>query len=199
MKCPLCIVIRLREIVSLFLLLLVSALGTVDAVGQVNSGASANLPSAGTTKGGGTHAATEQNTPPGCVPIETQTREASPSGTRHHKVILSWIASPKSSEKSKPVGYCLYRSIGKIEADQKLTCGTYEKVNASAFSGTSCYDNVVDDGATYCYVVKAVDGEGNHSSPSKEAHASIPPENQPGFVPADYPLPLSCQEESNTH
>jgi hypothetical protein len=80
-----------------------------------------------------------------------------------HSVDLSWTGSPSSGV----VGYYVYRST---------TSGSgYAKINASSAATSTTYtDSSVQSGATYFYVVTAVDGSGSESAFSNEAQAVIP-------------------------
>jgi len=79
-----------------------------------------------------------------------------------HSVDLSWSASSGSGV----VGYNIYRGT--------KTGGPYNKVNSSLNTDTTFTDSSVTAGATYFYVVTAVDGAGTESPFSNEAKAVIP-------------------------
>jgi fibronectin type 3 domain-containing protein len=64
------------------------------------------------------------------------------------------------------VGYNIYRGT--------KTGGPYNKVNSSLNTDTTFTDSSVTAGATYFYVVTAVDGTGTESPFSNEAKAVIP-------------------------
>jgi fibronectin type 3 domain-containing protein len=80
-----------------------------------------------------------------------------------HSVDLSWVGSPSSGV----AGYYVYRSA---------TSGSgYAKLNSSSAAPTTTFtDSNVQSGATYFYVVTAVDGSGNESAFSNEARANVP-------------------------
>jgi hypothetical protein len=79
--------------------------------------------------------------------------------TGHHKVSLSWNASaPSGNSESKAVGCCLYRSQKENLAKQSFKkpnawCSDCERINSVAIAGTGCVDDLVEDGATYYYIV----------------------------------------------
>ncbi len=79
-----------------------------------------------------------------------------------HSVDLSWNASQSSGV----VGYNVYRG--------DKTGGPYSRINNSLEASTSYTDAVVSGGATYYYVVTAVDGNGLESGYSPQAKAVIP-------------------------
>jgi len=116
---------------------------------------------------------------PACPQAGLPTVQPSPI-TGHHKVILKWNASDSADSRRKAVGYCLYRSKKENVAKQALSnpntrCGDCEQINSVAIPGTSCVDDLVEDNATYYYVVTAINALGNTSSSSQEALARIPP------------------------
>ena len=79
---------------------------------------------------------------------------------RKHSVLLTWKAS------SSPVaGYNVYRSP---------TCGAnYRRINDVLVKGLS-YTDVVEGGAAYCYVTRAVDSSGHESLDSNEISVVVP-------------------------
>jgi len=133
--------------------------------------------------------------PPLCPPAGLPMLQPSPI-TGHHKVILKWNASTASADsKSKAVGYCLYRSKMENIAKQALSnrnarCGGCEQINSVAIASTACVDDLVEDNATYHYVVTAINALGNTSSSSQEALARIPPKKQSAssVSASSYPL-----------
>jgi len=78
-----------------------------------------------------------------------------------HRVTLTWNASI-----SAVAGYNVYRS--------KLPSTDYAKVNSSLVQALSFTDQLVQSGATYSYVTRAVDAKGRESKNSNEARATIP-------------------------
>lgn len=78
-----------------------------------------------------------------------------------HSVSLSWNASA-----SAVVGYNIYRA--------SQSGGPYIQVNTSLQPSTTYSDNNVQSGATYFYVVTAVDGSSQESGFSNESQAVIP-------------------------
>jgi hypothetical protein len=170
-----------RGFVWVLVLIVVGVFQTTGAVGQVGPGSSANTHPAKTPKGKGTlPAAAEPKLPP-CPPADLPTLQPSPEKTGHHKVTLSWNASaPSVNSESNAVGYCLYRmkkqdAAKQNSAKQNDNCSDCEQINSTAVAGTGCVDDLVEDGATYSYVVIAVSAKGKPSSPSNEASAQIPP------------------------
>ena len=78
-----------------------------------------------------------------------------------HSVALSWGASD-----SQVSGYNVYRST---------TSGSgYSRINSSLIATTSFTDQAVTAGATYYYVVTAVDSSGDESTYSNEVGVTIP-------------------------
>ena len=76
------------------------------------------------------------------------------------QVALSWAASQGA------VGYNVYRST---------TSGSgYSRINTSLDPGTSYNDQGVQDGTTYYYVTTAVNSQGQESSYSNQASATVP-------------------------
>jgi hypothetical protein len=101
------------------------------------------------------------------------------SQTGHHTVILSWDASvPGPGLDSKVVGYCLYRSRKQNAAKRNPICSDCEQINPMPVVGTGCVDDLVLDGASYYYVVTAINANKRISSSSNETPAPIPPGSQ---------------------
>lgn len=78
-----------------------------------------------------------------------------------HSVSLSWTAST-----STVVGYNVYRGT--------QSGGPYVGLNSAPNAGTTYTDGTVQAGATYYYVVNAVDSSGNESAYSNQAQVVIP-------------------------
>lgn len=133
-------------------------------------------------------AAAQAGLPP-CPPGGVSPLQASQRGTGHHKVTLSWNASPSSTA----VGYCLYRSTTQNAAKQKPTCSACEQVNLVPFKGTVCVDDLVQDTTKYYYVVTAIDAKRNLSASSNEVLAPIPAQGQSGSIPVSSPPPSACR------
>jgi hypothetical protein len=113
------------------------------------------------------------------------------SQTGHHKVTLTWKASPSSSGPSpQVVGYCLYRSTTANPASEKPPCRDCEWINKRAIAGTACVDDLVQDGTLYYYVVEAITQERATSSFSNQAPAQIPPNTKPSSSVAQGSYPL---------
>ena len=83
------------------------------------------------------------------------------TSAKPHTVTLTWKASP-----SHVPGYNVYRK-SKSETD-------YRKINPSLVQGLKYIDSSVESGATYHYVVRAVDAEGHESANSQEFTVVIP-------------------------
>jgi len=82
--------------------------------------------------------------------------------TASHSVLLQWQASASSGV----VGYYVYRG--------STASGPYTRLTGSTSSTTSYTDSTVSAGATYYYVVTAVDTDGDESVYSNQAAAAIP-------------------------
>jgi Bacterial Ig-like domain (group 2) len=93
--------------------------------------------------------------------IGTSTSPSSVVAGTTHSVGLSWAASTSSV-----VGYFVYRGT--------TAGGPYTKLFTSAEAATVYTDNSVQNGATYYYVVSAVDGNGAESGFSNQASATVP-------------------------
>jgi len=78
-----------------------------------------------------------------------------------HSVTLSWVASTSTVS-----GYNVYRST--------LNGSGYAKLTSSLVAQLTYQDNSVESGATYYYVVTAVDSSGDESTYSNQATAVIP-------------------------
>ncbi|HET6181060.1 MAG TPA: hypothetical protein VFE61_29345 [Candidatus Sulfotelmatobacter sp.] len=76
------------------------------------------------------------------------------------------------------MGYCLYRSNKMNLAKENATCSGCEQINPVAVPGTGCVDDLVQDGATYYYVVTAINAAGKRSSSSNEIPVVIPSTKQ---------------------
>lgn len=79
-----------------------------------------------------------------------------------HEVILSWVASPSAGV----AGYRVLRS--------SRSGGPYSSITSTLVAGTAYTDTNVTAGSTYYYVTAAVDGQGDASTFSNEAAATIP-------------------------
>jgi hypothetical protein len=64
------------------------------------------------------------------------------------------------------------------------TCSQCEQINRVPVTGTSCVDDLVEDKATYYYVVTGVNSQGSASTASNEASAQIVKPKQPSGVDA---------------
>jgi fibronectin type 3 domain-containing protein len=79
-----------------------------------------------------------------------------------HSVDLSWNASQSSGV----IGYNIYRG--------DTTGGPYSRINTPLEASTSYTDAVVSGGATYYYVITAVDDNSQESGYSSQVKAVIP-------------------------
>jgi hypothetical protein len=109
-----------------------------------------------------------------------------------HSVTLTWNASaPSGNPAAKTVGYCLYRSKRKDVARKDPQCKFCERVNFRAIAGTGCVDNLVENGETYYYVVKAINAGNETSLYSNEATAKIP--SKKGSISSDADFYPPCR------
>jgi|ERR1035441_1848410 hypothetical protein len=149
-------------------LIVMSIFPTIAAKGQVSHGSSTNQQSAETS------IAADPKLP-ACPPAGLPTLQSSPQKTGHHTITLSWQRSASSSNSdSQAVGYCLYRSKEQNAAKQNATCSHCEQINSIPLADTACVDDLVEDGATYYYVVTAINTKGRISSSSNEILAQVP-------------------------
>jgi hypothetical protein len=84
-----------------------------------------------------------------------------PATSTQHTVQLGWGASSSQVE-----GYRVYR--------REATASSYSALNGTPIASLSYDDATVSSGATYYYVVTAVDTSGNESVYSNEATAVVP-------------------------
>ena len=168
MRCP-------AAPIGALVLIVVSIFQTIAAQGQVSHGSSTNQQSAETSKKNGTLPTTADRRLPVCPPAGLPTLQSSPQKTGHHKVTLSWQGSaPSGNSDSRAVGYCLYRSKEQNVAKQNATCNHCEQINSIPLADIACVDDLVEDGATYYYVVTAINTKGRISSSSNEILAQVP-------------------------
>ena len=129
---------------------------------------------------------------PQCPQTIVPTLQASQPGAGHHRVILSWMASsPGKDPKDGVVGYCLYRSKKKNVAKRQPLCPECERITQVPLADTSCFDDLVEDGVKYYYVVIAINREGRISTPSNEAEAHISDKKKD--VTDSQSLPAACR------
>jgi hypothetical protein len=161
--------------IGALVLIVVSIFQTIAARGQVSHGSRTNQQSAETSKKNGTPSIIADPKLPACPPAGLPTLQASTQKTGHHRVTLSWQGSaPSGNSDSRAVGYCLYRSKEQNAAKQNATCSHCEQVNSIPLADTGCVDDLVEDGATYYYVVTAINVNGKISSSSNEILAQVP-------------------------
>jgi len=131
---------------------------------------------------------------PSCPLVGPSQAKVVQSVARHHRVFLSWNASaPSPKPEGNAAGYCLYRSHTQNAAKQKPPCADCDQVNTTPISGTSCVDDLVDDGAVYYYLLLAVNSKGKPSDWSNEAPAHVPSDEKLGPAPAG-PAPPACRQ-----
>ena len=91
----------------------------------------------------------------------SQSSNTTPGGTGDYVVDLNW----NSSTSNGVAGYNVYRSPDG---------NNWSKINVSLVGSTIYDDSTVVNGDTYYYAVTAVDLEGDESSKSTIAKASVP-------------------------
>ena len=128
--------------------------------------------------------------PPAGLPVVQQS-----ASTGHHKVTLSWNASaPSPNPENNAVGYCLYRSRNPDATTQKPPCSECAPLNSVPVPGTTCVDDLVEDGVTYHYWVTAVNAKGRSSDWSNSAPAEIPVGKPASSAPGLSPSPPACRQ-----
>jgi len=154
-------------------LIIASALQIISACNRTPQPGSRQQ-SAEVPAGRRTAAAAREVQPPRCPPAGSP--ELLPSAaTGHHTVTLSWNPSaPSLLPENRAAGYCLYRSRKKKAAKKNATCRECERINVNPVVGTTCVDNLVQDGATYYYVATAISQRGELSFSSNEITVVIP-------------------------
>jgi hypothetical protein len=170
-------------------LLIVGAFQTIVTLRRGSHHSSANPATTGEPKGKPNAPVAAVPSLPLCPPAGLSSLESSQK-TGDHSVTLTWNASaPSVNPAAKTVGYCLYRSKKKDVARKDPHCRFCERVNSRAIAGTGCVDDLVENGETYYYVVKAINAGKETSLFSNEATAKIPSEKGSGRSDADsYPL-----------
>jgi len=113
------------------------------------------------------HPNTPSGTFPECPPLGSVLVPSTPPVNGGHRVTLSWTASaPADSKHSAAFGYCIYRTaVG--DAQSGL-------INKTPFHGTSCTDDLVENGKRYSYVVRAISDREVPSVTSNTAPVEIP-------------------------
>ena len=162
-----------RPILVLFVVGVLEAIGA-SAQMQLSARLSATVQASEARKEQGTPLTKSQSVLPMCPPAGLPVLQPLLPGTGHHKVILSWNASPGSPDaETNAVGYCLYRSKKHKAAKQNPLCVECERINSVPVPDTACVDDIVEDDAHYYYVVAAISTKGRISSASNEAEAKI--------------------------
>jgi hypothetical protein len=182
-----------RVFVSVVIVLVVGVCVLVGIVGKWSSGSNAKVQLVGTPQVKKTPQAKAQLAPV-CPQAGLTPLQPSQQGTGHHKITLSWKAStPGTNAESNAIGYCLYRSKIQNVAKQNPTCGRCEQINQVPITDTSCVDDLVEDGASYYYVVSAINAKGAISVASNEAPARVPADRQTGLLPSVFSRPPACR------
>jgi hypothetical protein len=185
---------QLRVFVPVVIVLVVGVCILVGIVRKWSSGSNAKVQSVGTPQVKKTPQAKAQLALPLCPQAGHTPLQPSQQGTGHHKVTLSWKAStPGTNAESNAIGYCLYRSKTRNVAKQNPTCGHCEQINQVPIADTSCVDDLVEDGASYYYVVSAINAKGTISGASNEAPAPIPADRQTVFLHSGFSRPAACR------
>lgn len=110
--------------------------------------------------------------PAGIPPAQSSGRYSS------HKVVLAWHESSRTPKaQSLAVGYCLYRSNGRV-VQRIPTCKECQQINSKPMVVTSCVDDRVQENKTYYYVAIAVNAHGDPSAPTNTAVVRIPKERR---------------------
>jgi len=105
-------------------------------------------------------------------------------------VTLSWRASaPADSKHAAAIGYCIYRGTKHDDKSPEL-------VNSVPFQGTSCADDLVQNGKRYFYVIRAISADRLTSIISNEVPASIPTSKRRNHPSSRASVPL-CREPNN--
>jgi hypothetical protein len=109
-----------------------------------------------------------------------------------HAVVLSWKASvPASSAPGDAIkGYIVQRSL-------QFNGRSVPPIHTRVVPGTSCTDDLVENGRTYFYVVRGVAQNGRTSGPSNEAKVVI--RKDAGPAPASNGPFRLCREAGKAH
>ena len=104
---------------------------------------------------------------PSCPPLNASMVPSTPPANGGHRVTLTWTASaPADSKHSAAFGYCIYRGAPG-DPNPRL-------INTTPLRGTSCTDDLVANGGSYSYVVRAISLGGATSVTSNPAPVQIP-------------------------
>jgi hypothetical protein len=105
---------------------------------------------------------------PNCPTLSAPMVSSVPPANGGHRVTLTWNASaPPDPKHSTAIGYCIYRG-----APGDPNPGL---INSTPLPGTSCMDDLVANGGSYRYVVRAISAGGATSVTSNPATVGIPP------------------------
>jgi hypothetical protein len=184
-------------------LVLLGGLGCGRSTGQATHVATANPGPAQIAAPNGASPTKALPRLPTCPPGGLLPLQARSPGTGHHKVTLSWNAGAFTDAAREAVGYCLYRSEKRHAAKQNATCTQCERVNAVPIASISCVDDLVEDSATYYYVVTAINSHGQLSSSSNEVIVPIRSPNEGSSISGNPPplcrvTPASGSNAGNT-
>jgi hypothetical protein len=105
---------------------------------------------------------------PHCPTLSAPMVSSAPPANGGHRVTLTWNSSaPPDPKHSAAIGYCIYRG-----APGDPNPGL---INSTPLPGTSCIDDLVANGGSYRYVVRAISAGGATSVTSNPATVGIPP------------------------
>jgi len=105
---------------------------------------------------------------PNCPLLSAPMVSSTPPANGGHLVTLTWNASaPPDAKHSAAIGYCIYRG-----APGDPNPGL---INSTPLPGTSCIDDLVANGGSYRYVVRAISASGIASVTSNPVTVGIPP------------------------
>ena len=136
---------------------------------------------------------------PPCPSASIPMLQASAPGTGHHRVFLTWNASTSSRQPgSSTIGYCLYRSQKKGNAEKFPKCPDCEQVNLRPVKSARCVDDLVKDQTTYYYVAISINSGNSISSPTDEAIAQIPVAGRQNAAPPDATSYPACRAPASS-
>jgi hypothetical protein len=194
----------------IFLAAILCFFATTTSGGQATGSSSVGMPIGHVTRRTEAPPASGEKKLPDCPPPASNKPVLSQNGSAqaadaqtsqdvsgHHKVVLSWNASASST--NADVGYCIYRrklrNGEEYSANRPLKqheLNELQLLNLKPLTSTSCLDSIVEDDATYEYVARAVNTNGNPSDWSNKVTAAIGPGDRPSATPLPNPLPPPC-------
>jgi hypothetical protein len=114
------------------------------------------------------HSSPAVSADPTCPLLNAPMVSATPPANGGHRVTLTWKASaPPDLKHSAAFGYCVYRGV---PGDPN-----FGLINTTPVRVTSCIDDLVANGGSYSYVVRAISAGGATSVTSNPAPVQIPP------------------------